>query len=78
MLDKPRTLTDFKEKLMSIGYQPFQIELIVKETVGETDAAELNEQEQSVICDAFERYFSFANKCRSMRNARTGTMEWST
>lgn len=77
MQEVPLTLTNFKQRLEAMGYQPFQVDLILKETIGDVYFDKLTTADQIINSDALQRYYDFANNCRVIRSRRTGTMEWS-
>lgn len=77
MQEVPLTLSDFKQKLEAMGYQPFQVDLILKETIGDVYFDKLTTADRIINSDALQRYYNFANNCRFIRSRRTGTMEWS-
>lgn len=64
MNDQLKRVEDLKVQLRSLGYNSFQIDQIVRDTVSPTNLSQITDEQAQEIVDALTEYVQFAQKCR--------------
>jgi hypothetical protein len=53
-----------QEQLGSLGYYPFQVESMIRETLGTTPVRDAPKEQLEQLAEALETNLAFAQKCR--------------
>jgi hypothetical protein len=57
-------IATLKEQLGSLGYHGFQVDSMIKETIGKTSVDDATRDQQEELIEVLESYLSFAQKCK--------------
>jgi hypothetical protein len=62
-------VSDLLGQLSHLGYHQFQIERIIRDSVGASDLESLSSEQAGRLVGVLEEYTRFAAKCRSVMKA---------
>ena len=57
-------IADLKEQLGNLGYYPFQVESMIKDSIGTTLIENITKDQQEQLIQSLEACLSFAKKCK--------------
>jgi len=73
MSDQTDQIIKCKTELANLGYHNFQIDSIIKDTVGTLCVDKIDQGQYAQLLDTLHEYVNFASKCRKLTNCQQVT-----
>jgi hypothetical protein len=70
MINKIQHVVELKNQLLAMGYLPFQLDTIIRETIDTTQLDKLTTVEMDQVTEVLEEYVRFAQKCRTANKGK--------
>ena len=70
MINEKQHIEDLKSQLLAMGYLPFQLDTIIRDTIDTTQLDKLTTLEVDQLSEVLEEYVRFAQKCRTSNRGK--------